>query len=93
MTDTAPAAGDVVFHVFGAIAHVERRLVGERARGGIAAVVANGKRPGRPPLDQARPEAALRRAAFSLSHDGSDSAGRAHRELQGRASADNQEVS
>ena len=35
--DTASAAGELVFHVFGAIAHLERRLIAERTKDGIAA--------------------------------------------------------
>src|SRR5215218_11377271 len=35
--DTTSAAGELVFHVFGAIAHFERRLIAERTRDGIAA--------------------------------------------------------
>ena len=35
--DTSSAAGELVFHVFGAIAHFERRLIAERTRDGIAA--------------------------------------------------------
>lgn len=50
--DTASAAGELVFHVFGAIAHFERRLIGERTRDGLAAAKARGARAGRPPLDQ-----------------------------------------
>lgn len=57
--DTASAAGELVFHVFGAIAHFERRLIIERTRDGIAAARARGKRPGRPPLDQQKLQAAL----------------------------------
>jgi DNA invertase Pin-like site-specific DNA recombinase len=30
--DTSSAAGELVFHVFGAIAHFERRLIAERTR-------------------------------------------------------------
>ncbi len=37
--DTASAAGELVFHVFGAIAHFERRLIAERTRDGIAAAM------------------------------------------------------
>ena len=43
--DTASAAGELVFHVFGAIAHFERRLIAERTKDGIAAARARGKRP------------------------------------------------
>ena len=35
--DISSAAGEFVFHVFGAIAHFERRLISERTRDGIAA--------------------------------------------------------
>src|SRR5271169_1003096 len=35
--DTSSAAGELVFHVFGAIAHFERRLIAERTKDGIAA--------------------------------------------------------
>ena len=44
--DTDSAAGELVFHLFGAIAHFERRLIAERTRDGIAAARASGKRPG-----------------------------------------------
>ena len=44
--DTGSAAGELVFHVFGAIAHFERRLIAERTKDGIAAARARGKRPG-----------------------------------------------
>ena len=49
--DTSSAAGELVFHVFGAIAHFERRLISERTRDGIAAARKRGRQPGRPPLD------------------------------------------
>ena len=44
-------AGELIFHVFGAIAHFERRLIAERTKDGIAVARAKGKRPGRQPLD------------------------------------------
>ena len=50
--DTTSAAGELVFHVFGAIAHFERRLISERTRDGIAAARKRGRRPGRPALDR-----------------------------------------
>ena len=49
--DTSSAAGELVFHIFGAIAHFERRLISERTRDGIAAARERGRTPGRPPLD------------------------------------------
>ncbi len=50
--DTTSAAGELVFHVFGAIAHFERRLIAERTRDGLQAAAAKGRRPGRPPLQE-----------------------------------------
>jgi DNA invertase Pin-like site-specific DNA recombinase len=58
--DTSSAAGELIFHVFGAIAHFERRLISERTKDGIAAARAKGKRPGRQPLDMDRVEAAIK---------------------------------
>ena len=65
--DTASAAGELVFHVFGAIAHFERRLIAERTKDGIAAARAKGRHPGRQPLDRDRAEAALKLVAAGLS--------------------------
>jgi Resolvase, N terminal domain len=49
----------LVFHVFGAIAHFERRLIAERTRDGRTAAAANSRRPGRNPLDPEKLEAAF----------------------------------
>jgi DNA invertase Pin-like site-specific DNA recombinase len=57
--DTNSDAGELVFHVFGAIAHFERRLIAERTKDGIAAARARGKHPGRRPLDADKIAAAL----------------------------------
>ena len=65
--DTSSAAGELVFHVFGAIAHFERRLISERTRDGIAAARAKGKLPGRQPLDGDKVNAALKLVAASVS--------------------------
>ena len=40
--DTSSAAGELVFHVFGAIAQFERRLIAERTRDGMNAARAKG---------------------------------------------------
>jgi DNA invertase Pin-like site-specific DNA recombinase len=53
------AAGELVFHVFGALAQFERRLIAERTRDGMNAARAKGSRPGRPPLNPEKLEAAL----------------------------------
>lgn len=58
--DTSSAAGELIFHVFGAIAHFERRLIAERTRDGLTAAKAKGRRLGRPPLDRVKAEAALK---------------------------------
>ena len=58
--DTSSAAGELIFHVFGAIAHFERRLISGRTKDGIAAARAKGKLPGRPPLDMAKVDAAIK---------------------------------
>ena len=48
--DTTSAAGELVFHVFGAIAHFERRLISERTKDGLINARKHGRVPGRPPL-------------------------------------------
>jgi len=65
--DTSSAAGELIFHVFGSIAHFERRLIAERTKDGIAAARAKGKRPGRQPLDTDRVTAALKLVSAGLS--------------------------
>ena len=65
--DTSSAAGELVFHVFGAIAHFERRLIAERTKDGIAAARARGKKPGRQPLDADKVKAALKLVESGLS--------------------------
>ncbi len=51
--DTTSAAGELVFHVFGAIAHFERRLIAERTKDGLANARKHGRLPGRPSLPPA----------------------------------------
>jgi DNA invertase Pin-like site-specific DNA recombinase len=65
--NTSSAAGELIFHVFGAIAHFERRLIAERTKDGIAAARARGKRPGRLPLDGDRIAAAIKLVKAGLS--------------------------
>lgn len=57
--DTSSAAGELIFHVFGSIAHFERRLIAERTRDGIAAARAEGRKPGRPELDPQKLKSAI----------------------------------
>jgi DNA invertase Pin-like site-specific DNA recombinase len=65
--DTTSATGELVFHVFGAIAHFERRLIAERTKDGIAAARARGKRPGRQSLDADKIAAAIKLVKAGLS--------------------------
>ena len=65
--DTTSAAGELVFHVFGAIAQFERRLIAERTRDGVAAARAEGRKPGRPALDREKLQAALTLVRSGLS--------------------------
>ena len=65
--NTSSAAGKLVFHVFGSIAHFERRLISERTRDGIAAARKRGRTPGRPPLDPETVSAAKKLIAAGLS--------------------------
>ena len=65
--DTSSAAGELVFHVFGAIAQFERRLIAERTRDGLRAARAEGRLPGRPALDRAKLDAALTLVRSGLS--------------------------
>lgn len=60
--DTTSAAGELVFHVFGAIAHFERRLISERTKDGLAAARKHGRTPGRPPLSTAEQKPAMWRS-------------------------------
>ena len=65
--DTSSAAGELVFHVFGAIAHFEARLISERTRDGLAAARKRGRQPGRPPLDPETVSAARKLIESGLS--------------------------
>ena len=65
--DTNSAAGELVFHVFGAIAHFERSLIAERTKDGIAAARSRGKHPGRRPLNADKIAAALSLVKAGLS--------------------------
>ena len=65
--DTSSAAGELVFHVFGAIAHFERRLISERTKEGINAARLKGKIPGRPTFDKEKFNSALKLIESGLS--------------------------
>ena len=65
--DTSSAAGELIFHVFGSVAHFERRLIAERIRDGIAAARAKGRPPGRRPLHPEKATAALKLVESGMS--------------------------
>lgn len=48
--DTSTATGQLVFHIFGALAEFERNLINERTIAGLQAARARGKKGGRPRL-------------------------------------------
>ena len=50
--DTTSPAGELVFHVFGAIARFERRLISKRTKDWLATARKHGRNPGRPPLPE-----------------------------------------
>src|SRR6202795_3429792 len=49
--DTSTATGQLVFHIFGALAEFERNLIKERSIAGLSAARARGRRGGRPKLN------------------------------------------
>lgn len=58
--DTTTAAGSLIFHVFAALTNFERRLIAERTRDGLAVAMAKGNMPGRPKIDDAIIDQAIR---------------------------------
>jgi DNA invertase Pin-like site-specific DNA recombinase len=48
--DTTSASGELIFHVFSALAQFERRLIQERTNAGLKAARARGRLGGRPPM-------------------------------------------
>jgi DNA invertase Pin-like site-specific DNA recombinase len=61
MIDTTSASGELVFHIFFALAQFERRLIQERTKAGLAAARARGRKGGRPRLAQTEPRVQLAR--------------------------------
>lgn len=61
--DTTTASGELVFHIFSALAQFERRLIQERTRAGLAAARARGRRGGRKPRHAEEPRV---RMAYTL---------------------------
>ncbi len=63
--DTSTPGGQLVFHIFGALAQFERELIRERTRAGLEVARRSGRRGGRPP----KLDAAKRQMGLSLLRD------------------------
>ena len=50
------ASGELIFHIFAALAQFERTLIQERTRAGLEAARARGKKGGRKPIDAQNPK-------------------------------------
>jgi len=61
MIDTTSASGELIFHIFSALAQFERRVIQERTKAGIAAARARGRKGGRPRLKINDPKLVLTR--------------------------------
>jgi DNA invertase Pin-like site-specific DNA recombinase len=48
--DTTSASGELIFHIFSALAQFERRLIQERTKAGLSAARARGRKGGRKPV-------------------------------------------
>jgi DNA invertase Pin-like site-specific DNA recombinase len=57
--DTTTASGELVFHIFSALAQFERRLIQERTQAGLATARARGRRGGRRALQPGDPQVQL----------------------------------
>ena len=54
--DTTTASGELIFHIFAALAQFERTLIQERTRAGLEAARARGRKGGRRPLTAKSPK-------------------------------------
>ena len=52
--DTTTSGGQLIFHIFGALAEFERSVIRERTRAGLASAKARGRLGGRPPAWSAK---------------------------------------
>src|SRR3954462_9878682 len=63
--DTSTATGQLVFHIFGALAEFERNLIRERTIAGLTAARARGKTGGRPRLNPKSSKVTLARKLYA----------------------------
>ena len=62
--DTTTSSGELIFHVFSALAQFERRLIQERTKAGIAAARARGRKGGRSPMRPNEPKVVLAKKLY-----------------------------
>ena len=62
--NTTTPSGELIFHVFSALAQFERRLIQERTNAGLAAARARGRIGGRPLIRSTNPRVALARKLY-----------------------------
>jgi DNA invertase Pin-like site-specific DNA recombinase len=63
--DTATATGQLVFHIFGALAEFERNLIKERTIAGLEAARARGRKGGKPKLSPSSPKVAMAKKLYA----------------------------
>jgi DNA invertase Pin-like site-specific DNA recombinase len=62
--DTTTPSGELIFHIFSALAQFERQLIQERTKAGIAAARARGRKGGRPPMKANEPKVVLAKKLY-----------------------------
>jgi DNA invertase Pin-like site-specific DNA recombinase len=60
--DTTTASGELIFHIFAALAQFERELIRERTRAGLSAARARGRKGGRKPVTASDPKVKMAKA-------------------------------
>ena len=63
--DTSTATGQLVFHIFGALAEFERNLIKERTIAGLDAARARGRKGGRPKLTPSASKVAMAKKLYA----------------------------
>ena len=64
--NTSTATGQLVFHIFGALAEFERNLIKERTIAGVSAARARGRKGGRPTLNTSSRKVAMAKKLYAL---------------------------
>lgn len=62
--DTSTATGQLVFHIFGALAEFERNLIRERTIAGLEAARARGRKGGRPKISHSSTKVAMAKKLY-----------------------------